>query len=490
MLDVTQLKRPTTDEERYQAWHYCRDNPLRFVTEVLGVEPEPHQREALVALAENTHVAIRSGHDQGKTALLAWAALWFLTSRYPCKVPIAANTQDQLRDITWPEIMKWARRMPQGLRERYDIGLERISLRGAGEECFAVGRTASKSNPEALQGFHSENLMFLLEEASGMEDIIFEIAAGAMSSKGARALMIGNPNRSQGYFCRAFKENRWLWHGLHWPWRLNPWSDAKYPVQMAREYGETSNVYKVRVLGDFPVSEDNAVIPLDIIEAAIRREVDRVERRAVVWGFDIARFGDDRCAVVKRQGNHVIGKVLVWRWRDLMESAGIVAREYFETPDDDRPAAINADVIGVGAGVVDRLRELGLPIFGINVGEVSMDPDRFVRQRDELWWKARDWFYARDCSIPNNADLVSDLVAPTYHILSSGKLQVETKEDMKKRGVKSPDLADAFCLTFAGGEFAPDYRRHSHGITDEWRDPLDTNRSERNVYDEQQAYGL
>jgi hypothetical protein len=178
--------------------------------------------------------------------------------------------------------------------------------------------------------------MFLLEEASGMEDIIFEIAAGAMSSKGARALMIGNPNRSQGYFCRAFKENRWLWHGLHWPWRHNPWSDAGYPAQMAREYGDTSNVYKVRVLGDFPVSEDNAVIPLDIIEAAIKRSVDRIERRAVVWGFDIARFGDDRCAVVKRQAT--ISLARPWcEWKDLMESAGIVAK-YFETPDDDRPA--------------------------------------------------------------------------------------------------------------------------------------------------------
>jgi hypothetical protein len=276
--------------------------------------------------------------------------------------------------------------------------------------------------------------------------------------------MIGNPNRSQGYFARAFKENRWLWHGLHWPWRHNPWSSPNYPEQMAREYGATSNVYRIRVLGEFPTSEDNSVIPLDLIEAAAGRDVDRTYGRSMVWGLDIARFGDDRCALVKRQGNHVTEPSKAWRHVDLMQTCGIVAREYGETPDGEKPVAINADVIGVGAGVVDRLRELGLPIFGINVGETSTDADRFMRMRDELWWAGRDWFQRRDCKIPNDPALISDLVGPTYKLLSSGKLQVETKDDMKKRGLKSPDVADAFCLTFAGGEFAQDYRRHSHSV--------------------------
>lgn len=468
------------ERQRMEAWRQAAEDndPLKFVTDVLGAQPEPHQIEALNAVRDHTHVAIRAAHDQGKTALLAWVGWFFMTTRIPCKIPVAANTQDQLRDVTWAELMKWGRLLPEALRAQYDIGLERITLRHMPEDCFMVARTASKSNPEALQGFHSENLLFLLEEASGMEDIIFEIASGAMSSKGSHALMIGNPNKSMGYFARAFKENRWLWHGLHWPWKPNPWSSPTYPEQMAREYGEHSNVYRIRVLGDFPTSEDNAVISLSIIEAAVARDVDVTEGRAMVWGLDVARFGDDRCALVKRRGNHVVETAKVWRHRDLMESCGIVSREYFETPDGAKPTAINGDVIGVGAGVIDRLREIGLPVFGVNVGETSSQPERFMRLRDELWWKARDWFLARDCKIPNDAALISDLVGPTYKPLSSGKIQVEPKDEMKKRGLMSPDVADAFCLTFAGGEFAADYRRHTKAL-DEEIDPLDASRERR-----------
>ena len=480
-----------TDIERMRAWQKCAEDadPLLFVTDVLLAKPEPHQIEALQAFKTHSHVAIRAAHDQGKTALLAWVGWWFITTRIPCKIPVAANTQDQLRDVTWSELMKWGRMLPEALRSQYDIGLERIALRHMPEDCFMVARTASKSNPEALQGFHSENLLFLLEEASGMEDVIFEIAGGAMSSKGASALMIGNPNKSTGYFSRAFRDGRWLWHCLHWPWRKNPWSSETYPEQMAREYGAHSNVYKIRVLGDFPTSEDNAVIQLDLVEAAVARDVDVTEGRAVVWGLDVARFGDDRCALVKRRGNHVIEKAKVWRHRDLMETCGIVSRDFFETADGAKPFAINGDVIGIGAGVIDRLREIGLPVFGVNVGETSSEPDRYMRLRDELWWKAREWFMARDCKIPNDPALISDLVGPTYKPLSSGKLQIEPKDEMKKRGLMSPDVADAFCLTFAGGEFAADYRRH-HVALDEGYDPLDASREHRHYVGGQQTEAL
>ena len=251
---------------------------------------------------------------------------------------------------------------------------------------------------------------------------------------------------------------------------------------MAREYGAHSNVYRIRVLGEFPTSEDNAVISLDLVEAAVAREVDVTEGRAMVWGLDVARFGDDRCALVKRRGNTVIEVPRTWRHRDLMETCGIVMREFLETPDYHRPTAINCDVIGIGAGVVDRLREQGMPVFGVNVGEVSSVPDRYMRLRDELWWKAREWFMARDCKIPRDDALMSDLVGPTYKPLSTGKLQIESKDDMKKRGLKSPDVADAFCLTFAGGEYAADYKRHAEAID---RDSLDAESQRRYAGGEQ-----
>jgi hypothetical protein len=227
-----------------------------------------------------------------------------------------------------------------------------------------------------------------------------------------------------------------------------------YAEEIAREYGENSNVYRVRVEGEFPLSEDDAVIPLGLVEAAVGREVHPNDM-AMVWGLDVARFGDDSTALAKRRGNVLIEPVKERRKLDLMQSAGWIAREWEQTPIDKRPAAINVDVIGLGAGVVDRLREMGLPVRGVNVGEAaSVDEKRFMRLRDELWFRVRDWFDARDCAIVRDDGLISELVAPKYKIESSGKIKVESKDDMKKRGIKSPNKADAFCLTFAGGDFA------------------------------------
>jgi phage terminase large subunit len=464
----------------YEAWLHSRDNPLLFVTHVLGAEPMPWQVEALNLIATEDRVAIRAAHDQGKTAFLAWVGLWFLTTRIPCRIPVIANSLDQLRDVTWAELGKWGRKLPDALRDKFEFGAERIFLKGSPDECFAVARTASKSNPEALQGFHSENLLFLIEEASGIEDIVFEVGSGALSSKGSKALMIANPTRSSGYFAKAFKENRWLWKGLAWPWRKTPYNDERYPAQMAREYGEQSNVYRVRVLGEFPLSDDNAVIPLDIVESAVERQVDVTAGRSTVWGLDVGAGGDDS-ALAKRKGNWLLEPVDRWNYADPNQTTGRVARAYFETPEGQRPLAINVDTIGVGASVAGRLRELGLPAFGINWGEANTsmdDPARFVRLKDELWWKGRDWFFARDCRIPNDPSFIGEIVVPTYKEQSNGKILIESNDELKKRGVRSPNRASAFLLTFAGGEFAGAIAYRSHG-DDGGYDPLDMDRSYR-----------
>lgn len=458
-----------------EAWLFSRDDPALFVRGVLGAEPSDQQEEALRLLPNHTRIAIRAAHDRGKTAFLAWSALWFMLTRRVYKIPVTANSQDQLRDVTWAEIAKWARKLPDGLRQQIDIGAERISLRADAENCFAVARTASKDRPEALQGFHSENLLFIIEEASGIEDIVFEVAQGALASKGSRVIMVGNPTRTTGYFYRAFHQNRASWTCLHWPWKPAPWSSNDFPETVAREFGPESNAYRVRVLGDFPVSDDAAVIPLNLIEAAITRDVDAIGQRSRVWGVDIARYGDDRSALVKRWGNVMLDVPMIWRNKDTMQSSGIIAKEYFQTPEDKRPASINVDVIGIGAGVVDRLRELGLPAYGVNVGETAEDTERFSRRRDELWWLAREWFAARDSRIVNDPTLIADLTGPTYKLLSTGKLQIEAKDDMKKRGIASPDVADAFCLTFAGGEFTG--RMQGYAINE--YDPLDEQRDWR-----------
>ena len=143
-----------------RSWLKSKNNPLIFVRDVLGATPEPWQAEALEAVGRHDRVSIRSGHGVGKTTLEAWLILWFLLTRQNCKVPVAANSQDQLRDTIWPEIAKWHRQLPDALKAMIDVQAERIVVVQDPEGAFAVRRTASKDNPEALQGFHAEHLLF------------------------------------------------------------------------------------------------------------------------------------------------------------------------------------------------------------------------------------------------------------------------------------------------------------------------------------------
>src|SRR6478609_468698 len=178
-------------------------------------EPEPWQAEALEAVGQHDRVSIRSGHGVGKTTFESWLILWFLLTRKNCKVPVAANSQDQLRDTIWPEIGKWHRQFPEALKAMIDVQAERIVVVQDPEGAFAVRRTASKDNPEALQGFHAEHLLFLIDEASGIPDIVFEVGMGALSTPGAKVVMAGNPTRTSGFFYDTHHSLRDRWHTMH-----------------------------------------------------------------------------------------------------------------------------------------------------------------------------------------------------------------------------------------------------------------------------------
>lgn len=448
------------------AWAASRNDPYLFVTEVLGVRPpewvrpeldtitaqlEPWQAQVLMALRDGeTRISIRSGHGTGKTTLLAWLVLWALLCHQDTKVPFGANSQDQLRDTVWPEIGKWVKRLPPELAEQVDVQGERVVIVADPESSFCVRRTCSKENSEALAGFHAGFLLFLLDEASGIPDIVFEVATGALSTPGAILIMAGNPTRLSGYFHDSHHKNRADW----WTIRVNSEDVPRatgHIDQVAREYGKESNQYRVRVLGEFPLADDDTLISLETVQAAIGRNVSPM-RVMPVWGVDPARFGDDRSTLCKRRGNHLMEPIKIWNNKDTMTLAGIIAREYEDTPLDDRPHEICVDVIGVGAGVVDRLDELGLPVRGVNVAEAASLSDLYAKQRDELWFKAKQWFEGMDVVMIQDDDLIAELVTITYTFTSSGKIKVEGKEDMKKRGMRSPDLADAFCLTFAADD--------------------------------------
>jgi phage terminase large subunit len=427
-----------------------KNRPLLFVTDVLGVTPEPWQAEALEAVVKHDRVSIRSGHGVGKTTLQAWLVLWFLLTHQNCKIPVAANSQDQLRDTIWPEIAKWHRQLPDALRAMIDVQAERVVVVQDPEGAFAVRRTASKENPEALQGFHAEHLLFLIDEASGIPDVVFEVGMGALSTPGAKVLMAGNPTRTSGFFYDTHHSLRSRWHTMHVSC-LDVTRAQGHIEDIRAKYGDNSNAWRVRVLGEFPTADDETVIPLEFVMAAVGRNVSSLPYYPV-WGVDVARFGDDRTALAKRQANRLLEPIKFWGSTDLMVTTGMIKAEYEQTAPDLRPREILIDAIGLGAGVYDRCKELGLPVRAINVGEAAATRENCMRLRDELWFKGREWFQDKLCSIPQDDALIAELTAPTYTFSSSGKMIVERKEDMKKRGMRSPDLADAFLLTFAGAE--------------------------------------
>jgi hypothetical protein len=427
-------------------------SPKLFVTEALGATPEPWQADALEALTHHRRLAIRSGHGVGKSSLLAWLVLWFGITRQAGKIPCTAPTGHQLEDVLLPEVRKWLDRMrARGwgyLTRQVAITQDAVKFPSG---TFAALRTGSKDRPEALQGFHANDLLFLLDEASGIDDIVFQVAGGALSTPGSMVVMTANPTRTSGYFYDAFHSMREHWHCMHVPCWVSTQVASDYIERTKQQFGEDANVYRVRVAGEFPLEEDAVLVPLHLVESAIGRDV-APQRLMPVWGLDVARFGSDDSALCKRQGNRLLEPITIWRQRDLMQLAGLVKREYEAADEEDRPSEILIDAIGLGAGVLDRCRELGLPARGVNVGESpATDSGQFSRLRDELWWRVREWFAGRDVRIAEDARLIGELTSVQYAYTSNGKLQVESKDAMRKRGLKSPDCADALCLTFCGG---------------------------------------
>ena len=439
----------TTTQATVEAIAALRADPTLFVEEVLNATPQAWQAKALKAIATHDRVAIKSGHGVGKTAFESWVVLWWLMTHYPCKVAVTANSAHQLSDVLWTEIDRWARNMPPAFKELLEFKADKIALKGA-PDSFAVARTSRRENPESLAGFHSPHMLFVVEEASGVPNVIFETASGALSTPGAKIIMCGNPTRSDGYFYDAFHSDRDKWHCITVSCEEGEYVDPKFIAEMAAKYGGDSNVYRVRVLGEFPTQSDDVLLPLHLVEDAVKRDVEAGPTTPVVWGLDVARFGGDRSALCKRQGNVMIEPIKTWQNKDLMELAGIILSEYDVVPYSQRPQAIYIDAIGLGAGLADRLRELDMPAVAVSVSETASLKDRFNRLRDELFWAAREWFEARDVKIPQDDTLIAEITGVRYKYLSTGKLKVESKDEMKRRGQRSPDVADAFVLTFAG----------------------------------------
>jgi phage terminase large subunit len=461
-----------------------RIDPDSFVREAFGATPEKWQSEVLSAIAVHDRISIRSGHGVGKSTLLSWVILWWILTRYPTKAACTAPTSHQLNDVLWSELAFWRRKLPPGLQDQLVLKADRLELVAAPRESFAVARTSRAESPESLQGFHSEFMLYIVDEASIIPDIVFEVARGALTSPGSKTLMCGNPNRAEGYFYQSFQPGS-PFVTFHVPCSESSRVDPAFIEDMRRDYGEASNIFRVRVAGEFPLQGDDVLIGIDLIEEAVERfkEVFVPEQRLmedgfalhaapkrlgkppvatplairkksriwpIVWGIDIARYGSDKTVLVERRGP-IVPTVISWTQLSNMEIAGRIVRMFENCDDEDKPETIYCDSLGTGSGVLDRLLELDLPAVGVNVTELPSIAGEGWKLKDELWLRARDFFLLKDAAIIDHPDLIKDLSSMTYRFHSDGRYKMEGKELIRKRLGRSSDWGDAFCLTFADG---------------------------------------
>lgn len=454
----------TPAQARIRAW---REDPVAFVQECLGATPDDWQAEVLRAFPRNQRIALKACKGPGKSTVLAWLIWNFLATRPHPKIACTSITGDNLRDGLWTELAKWQGRS-ELLRHAFDWTTTRIASKDHPETWFASARQWSKSadsssQADTLAGLHADFLLFVMDEAGGIPDAVGAAAeAGLATGIETKLLIAGNPTMLAGPLYRASTSERRMW----WVKEITgdpddpgraPRIDVRWAREQIEKYGRDNPWVLVNVFGQFPPAQANALLGVDDVTEAQRRTLDAVLYRgdASVLGVDVARFGDDRSVAVLRQGKRCF-PFQVWRGIDLMTLSGHVARLI----DDLHPDATFVDQTGIGAGVVDRLRQLGYGrvVLGVDFGGKALDEKRFINRRAEMWWKMADWVKA-GASLPPDPELVSELTAPTYNYDNApGKLQLDSKEDLKALGLPSPDLADALALTFAEPVAAPGVR--------------------------------
>jgi hypothetical protein len=430
---------------------YENDSVL-FVREVFGIEPYPDQIDMLRAYdRRDRRISKRSGHGPGKTTTLAWIINHHAIFRFPQKTVCTAPTSKQLFEALYAETVSWMKRLPPMLRDFFEIKSESIELRAAPEDSFVSFRTSSAEKPEALAGVHSTWVLIVADEASGIPEVIFESAAGSMSGHNAITILTGNPVRTSGLFFDTHNKPELMrhWTLFHTDSEGHPNVSDDFIEQMKAQYGEDSDAYRVRVKGEFPKGESNTVIPYELVHASLTRDVKPLMVRPI-WGVDVGLENDPSC-LVKRKGNCLEAKSEEYRPDgDPMKVVAWIKRHWDATLPSQRPSEINVDSIGLGAGVAYRLMELNIPARAVNVSESPAMADQFMRLRDELWWKGREWFQKRDTNILGDDALAAELVRPTYMVSEKNKVKVESKRDTKKRTrTRSPNRADAFLLTLA-----------------------------------------
>lgn len=408
-----------------------------------------HVREGIISLSEAVQIAVSSGHGIGKSALVSWLILWAISTKPNTKGVITANTEHQLKSKTWAELAKWHRLSI--VEDMFEVSKTAIySTDSRYEKTWRIDAIPwSEHRPEAFAGLHNQGgrILIIFDEASAIPTCIWEVAEGALTDKNTEIffLCFGNPTRNDGRFFECFGRFRHRWITKKVDSRTVPITDKRQIDKWVSDYGIDSDFVKIRVLGEFPSGGSASLIKRDDIIEAENRNIDEnayIHAPRII-GVDVARFGEDKTVIARRQGLKLY-ELKKYSSLDTMEVADAVIREIQSF----KPEAVFIDLGGVGAGVYDRLKSLNYNVTGVDFAGRPERKDKYINKRAEMWCEMAEWLKHAD--IPADTDLKEDLAGPTYYFRGdNAQILLEKKQDMKKRGLASPDCADALALTFA-----------------------------------------
>ncbi len=463
---------------------FYADEPTYFVEDIIRAKPDQKQRDILRSLRDYPMTSVRSGHGIGKSAVEAWSVIWFICTRPFPKIPCTAPTEHQLMDVLWAEISKWMRNNP-ALKDELIWTKEKLYMKGYPEEWFAVPRTAT--NPEALQGFHAEHVLYIIDEASGVSDKVFEPVLGAMTGEDAKLLMMGNPTRLTGFFYDSHHRNRAQYSAMHVDGRDSCHVSKKFVQQIIDMFGMDSDVFRVRVSGQFPKATPDSLIAMEWCESATKLQPD-ISRTRVDIGIDVARYGDDSSVLYPLVDKVHSPAYEVHNHNRTTEISGyaVMMIKQYAQQYPDAVIRVKVDCDGLGVGVydnlydqkdevideiwADRCRAAGLNPddgsqwdkckdiprvdldivechFGASGGKVDdEDPVEYSNSTGLMWGKIRKYLKDGRLQLPDDDTLFSQLSNRRYSVNKDGKIELERKEAMKKRGLPSPDIADALAL--------------------------------------------
>lgn len=443
------------DAQAVELMGKCKDDPVFFLREVLGVNPWNKQIEIIESVRDNDNTCVASGHGVGKTFISACTTLWFLYTHYQSRVITTAPTNRQVESILWAEI--WSlynkSRVPLGGR------LLKTSL-NIEEKWFALG--LSTDDPDRFQGHHAEHLLLVMDEAPGVDPKIYEASQGILTSRGAKALLIGNPTSPSGPFFECFKNKLWKsFHiscydspGITDPVNFPTLTTQKWIDERKEAWGEASPMFISRVKGEFPIEGEDTLIPLNWCERAVQRWHKNVDAKKltdhVYLGLDVARYGTNK-TVMTRFVSPRVELIKCIQNRSTTNAVNLIIQEAITAGA--KLQQVTVDDTGVGGGVTDRLRDLNYPVIAVNFSQRPGDPFHFKSIRDEMYWHLRELFRSDEIEIPPNDLLISQLSSIKYKVTPrKSQIEIESKDDMKKRGLSSPDEADSLVIAVHGAK--------------------------------------